>query len=102
MRDHWRETEATVTSVVEQRVTGYGTTYEVVFTYKVDGRFYATTICTFKSHFKGEKIQICYDPADPDRNNLARREKLKKWGYAAFFTALAAWVLYLYLHRGIK
>jgi hypothetical protein len=101
MHADWRETEATVSSVVKQQ-NSRTITYEAVITYKVDGGYFATTVCGWKYYAEGQKLKIFYDPANPDRNNLSQRDRLKKLGYLLSFAALGVLAIYLFLHPDKK
>jgi hypothetical protein len=70
----WKEIDGTVSSVEEYQ-TRSGTEYSVVFMYKVDGGYYAGTFTTSESYRKDDTISVLYDPANPERNNLAEQEK---------------------------
>ena len=98
MRKGWKQAEATIASV--QRHTGADSaySYEVVFTFKVDGGYYGGTFTVWKEPCVGDNISLWYDPADPDRNNLVQREKLMNWVYAVFFLAFCIWFIYSVMH----
>lgn len=60
------------------------------------------TVCGWKYYEQGQKLNIFYDPEEPECNNLSQRELMKKWGYAFFFTTLAILAIYLFLRPGKK
>jgi hypothetical protein len=98
VQSDWIETEATIASIYKNPGPD-GETYSVVFTYKVGDSYFGGTFTPMDGrHYVGENIPVWYDPADPGRNNLVKREKLMKWVYAALAIALGLYFIYLALH----
>jgi Protein of unknown function (DUF3592) len=72
--------------------------YEVVFTFEVDGGYYGGSYTAWKEPYVGEKIPVWYDPADPDRNDLVQKEMLMKWVYTVLFLVFGSWIIYSAIH----
>jgi Protein of unknown function (DUF3592) len=97
----WVETEGTVSSVQSYQARGV-TFYTVVFTYKVDGHYCGGTYTTTEEYREGDSLPLSYDPKDPDRNNLVRREGMLHWFYVVFFVFLGIMAIWLFLQPKAK
>jgi hypothetical protein len=95
VKDGWQKTNATVASFLRYQ-TKIGPMYEVVFTYKVDGSWLGGTFTTMHPYREGDTLPLFYDPKNPERNNLARREGILRWVYIAFFVLMGALAVYLF------
>ena len=98
MRKGWKQTEATIASIVRHTGVDSQFSYEVVFSFEIGGSYYGGTFTAWKEPYVGDKIPVCYDPADPDRNDLIQRDKLMKWVYAILFLAFGSWIIYSAIH----
>ena len=96
MSKGWIDTDGTVSSVVPYEARGV-TFYSVVFTYKVDGHYYGGTYTTPELYREGDSLPLSYDPRDPDRNNLVRREGMLRWFYVIFFILLGIMAIWLFM-----
>ena len=74
----WKDIDGTVATVTEFQTRG-GPSYEVVFTYEVDGHWCGGTITTSEAYRVGDSIAVRYDPADPDRNDLTVKATHARW-----------------------
>lgn len=93
MHKNWKDADGTVASVEEFQTRG-GPQYRVVFTYEVDGHWCGGTFTTTDAYQKGDTLSVLYDPADPDRNNLAERETIRHWIIGAALGLAALFLLY--------
>jgi len=97
MHKDWKDTDGTVADV---QLISYkdGTTYSVVFTYKVDGEYYSGTFTTYEAYRKDDTISVLYDPANPERNNLVEQENIRHWVIGAAICIVALIILYAVTH----
>lgn len=96
MKADWKTTEGTVAEVQERR-TRSTVWYSVVFTYKVDGSWYGGTFWSADAYQKGDSIDVRYNPADPERNDLVDSETRRKWIQALVVLAVVAFWLFMML-----
>jgi hypothetical protein len=102
VRNEWKKTQATIVSSLEYRSAGAVLINSVDFTYEVDGGYYYGKFTTFGSFEKGQVVSLFYDPTNPERNNLQRREQILRWLYVVFFTLVAALVIYGFVRPHTK
>jgi hypothetical protein len=98
MHKDWKDTDGTVASVEEFQTRG-GSQYRVVFTYEVDGHWCGGTFTTTDAYQKGDTLPVLYDPANPDRNNLAERETIRHWIIGTVIGLAAIFLLYAIFAR---
>ena len=101
MPTNWKATDAVVANSIESH-TKAGNVYSVVFTYVVDGSYYGGTFTTMQRYADGETFAIQYDPENPERNDVVRRDRIRNWLYALFFVGLAVMAVYLFLQPKSK
>ena len=90
----WLDADGTVASA-DEISSRNGSEYSVVFTYKVNDEWYGGTYTTYEAYSKGDSISLLYDPANPERNNLVEKEKIRHWIIAAVFASFGLVILYL-------
>jgi hypothetical protein len=100
VREGWKDADGTVASVYEKFQTRNGPYYSVVFTYKVDGGYYSGTFSTFEEYHENDAIYLRFDPANPERNDLVERERIKHWILFAVILVAALSVLFAAMHEG--
>jgi hypothetical protein len=98
LRNTWKETTATVWSVIPPVAGVPGSAGSAIISYEVDGEQYSSELCTNRGFVKGEKFQLRYDPENPDRNELSVRSQRWKIVCIALLSLLAAWAICLYVH----
>jgi Protein of unknown function (DUF3592) len=98
LRDNWKETTATVWSVMPRVAGVAGSTGTVVISYEVSGEQHSSELCTNRAFVKGEKFQLRYDPKNPDRNELSVRSRRWKLVCIALLSLLAAFAICMYVH----
>jgi Protein of unknown function (DUF3592) len=90
MHKNWKDTDGTVESVEEYR-TRSGTQCSVIFSYRVDGKWYGGTFTTVGSYCKDDRISVRYDPSKPDRNNLVQiANVIEVFGFLAYGLSLVS------------
>jgi len=97
----WIEIDGTVFSAIPYQARGL-TFYSVTFSYKVGDHFYSGTYMTRRGYRQGDSLPLSYDPRDPDRNSLVRREGMMRWFYVVFFVLLGIMAIWLFLHPDVK
>jgi hypothetical protein len=87
----WAQAEGVVASVEPLK-----NAVRVSFTYKVDGHWYGDTfISNLDPYIPGQSLTVRYDPKDPATNDLAKKDKRRRWLTNAAFLVLALIILLL-------
>jgi hypothetical protein len=95
-RADWLATEGTVANVLSFYARGRKS-YDVTFSYIVDGHVYQSTFPTFDEHVAGDMLAVTYDPSDPNKNNFVAHQKNVErvyWGIVAILLLgmLSVWL----------
>ena len=96
----WKYTEGTVSNIMEMGGYGRDNYYAITFVYKVDDHFYGGEFnaATVHSYSEGGKINVGYNPANPEENNLNHEGGWLWWFHLAYIAAFVG--VFIYMIRG--